>query len=83
MKDRSDIQNEIFNDWKVICTKLASLNSIVQNDYKRLFDNGYVLKSEIEQSLKEFDFHFEQRISELFILRSKVQSLCEEVIEEA
>jgi hypothetical protein len=82
MKDFSDEQEKLFRDWVSECGALLDLKGFIQNDFKRLFDDGYLTKEELEANLKNFRNHYPVITSNVESLRLKIEALCLKVIED-
>lgn len=47
-------QQEIFNEWKILGTKVGDLGVYVQNDFDRMLKDGYATKKQIKENIQNF-----------------------------
>lgn len=82
MTDRSEQQKQLFDEWKYECMNLSHLNAIIQNDFKRLYEDGYLIDKGLQNDLLHFNTYAIETIAKLNDLRIKIISLCNDTIKE-
>lgn len=68
-------QEQLFNEWGLVCNKLKSLKSFVQNDFERMLQDSYITKEDIKKSISEFNELYLKIIIEISELKTEIEKL--------
>lgn len=67
-------QEELFSEWNLTTDRLKSLGAVIQNDFKRMLDDGYITKEQINQGRKDFLLKWMQVVLDLFKRKREIDN---------
>lgn len=75
-------QFNLYADWKQEVDDLKQVIAIIQNDFNRLKNDGYITKEQLADNILEFNKIFEDRIKNLFDKKQEINNFLLKVLEE-
>lgn len=75
-------QFNLYADWKQVVDDLKPVIAIIQNDFNRLKNDGYITKEQLADNILEFNKIFEDRIKNLFDKKQEINDFLLKVLEE-
>lgn len=73
-------QFNLYTDWKQTVDNLKPLAAIIQNDFNRLMQDGYLTKEQLSDNILEFNKLFEEKVNALFDKKQEIDQFLLDIL---
>ena len=65
-------QEELFENWNFICSKMRDLSCFIQNDFVRMKSDNYIINKDISNYIINFESGFNKTLLELTKVKADI-----------